>query len=152
MKPYNGKPYNRKSLLVAGAACIVIAISNFSTRDINAGIFWVFLGVCVFLWASRMKDGDDSNSGASNELFKKGPDGNPFENPEEPGAPEPPKPEGDEPRRDASVDDTPYTTEPEETAGLGDDQERREELKSLFDSGVISREEYEERLSQTKKG
>ncbi len=144
MKPYNAKPYNRRNLMVAGAACIVIAVSNFTTHDINAGVFWVFLGVCVFLWASRMKNEDGSG------FYKT--DGEPFGKPEEPGTPEPPKSEGNEPRRDASWDSTPDTAEPEETAGLGNDQERREEIKSLFDSGVISREEYEERLSQIKKG
>lgn len=152
MKPYNAKPYNRRNLIVAGAACIVIAVSNFSTHDTNAAVFWVFLGVCVFLWASRMKDGDDAGTGASGGFFKTGPDGDSFTRPEEPGTPEPPKPDGNETPHDASWDNTTDTVQPEETAGLGDDQERREEMKSLFESGVISREEYEERLSQIKKG
>lgn len=148
MKPYNAKPYNRRNLLVAGAACIVIAVSNFSTHDTNAAVFWVFLGVCVFLWASRMKDGNDSDSG----FFKIGSGGEPLSKPEQPEPPEAPKPEQNEPRNDTGRDNTPYTKEPEFTAGLGDDQERREEIKSLYAGGVISREEYEERLSQIKKG
>ena len=142
MKPYNSKPYNRKSLLVAGAACILIAVSEISRNGMNSGIFWIVLGVCVFLWASRMKDEGDSKSGAPGGLFKIRPDED---------QPEQSEPERKTQDRDASRDNTPYTEEPEVTADLGDDRERRDEIKSLFDSGVITREEYEERLSQIKK-
>lgn len=143
MKPYNAKPYNRKSLMVAGAACILIAASEISRNGMKSGIFWIILGVCVFLWASRVKDEGDSKSGAPGGSFKIWP------GEDQPNEPE--QPERETKDRDASWDNTPYTEEPEVTAGLGDDRERRDEIKSLFDSGVITREEYEERLSQIKK-
>lgn len=129
--------------MVAGAACILIAASEISRNGISAGIFWIILGICVFLWASRVKDEGDSKNGASGGFFKVWPGEDQKEQPE---------PGQKTPDRDASWDNTPYTEEPEVTAGLGDDQERRDEIKSLFDSGVITREEYEERLSQIKKG
>ncbi len=149
MKPYNSKPYNRKSLLVAGAACILIAVSNFSTHDTNAGAFWIFVGVCVFLWASRMKDEGDSKNSTPGGSFKIWPGEG---QPEQTEKPKPSEPGPKTPDRDEDWDSTAYKEEPEVTAELGDDRERRDEIKSLFDSGVITREEYEERLSQIKKG
>lgn len=146
MKPYNSKPYNRKSLMVAGAACILIAASEISRSGLNSGAFWIVLGVCVFFWASRIKDEGDSKNGAPGGFFKIWPGEGQSNQPEQP---EPGQQTQD---RDAGGENTPYTEEPEVTAGLGDDQERRDEIKSLFEGGVITREEYEERLSQIKKG
>jgi len=148
VKPYNSKPYNRKSLMVAGAACILIAVSEISRNGMSSGIFWIVLGVCVFLWASRVKDEGDSKNGAPGGFFKIWPGEGSSDQPEQPEQTEPVR---KTPDRDASWDNTPYAEEPEATAGLGDDRKRRDEIKSLFDSGVITREEYEERLSQIKK-